>query len=45
MKPLPKLSYEFCALTDTGRVRSNNEDAVAIHEATQLVMLADGMGG
>jgi len=45
MKPPPKLSYEFCALTDTGRVRSNNEDAVAIHEATQLVMLADGMGG
>lgn len=39
------LSYEFCALTDTGRVRSNNEDAVAIHEAAQLVILADGMGG
>ena len=37
--------YEFCALTDTGRVRSNNEDAVAIHEAVQLVLLADGMGG
>lgn len=39
------LSYEFCALTDTGRVRANNEDAVAIHEAAQLVLLADGMGG
>ena len=45
MKPLPSLSYEFCALTDTGRVRSNNEDAVAIHDAAQLVILADGMGG
>lgn len=45
MKPLPMLSYEFCALTDTGRVRSNNEDAVAIHEAVQLAILADGMGG
>ena len=45
MKPLPTLSYEFCALTDTGRVRPNNEDAVAIDEAAQLVILADGMGG
>ncbi|UOB05420.1 Stp1/IreP family PP2C-type Ser/Thr phosphatase [[Acidovorax] ebreus] len=45
MKPLPMLSYEFCALTDTGRVRSNNEDAVAIHETAQMVILADGMGG
>ncbi|WP_287740340.1 Stp1/IreP family PP2C-type Ser/Thr phosphatase [Diaphorobacter sp.] len=45
MKPLPMLSYEFCALTDTGRVRSNNEDAVAIHETVQMVILADGMGG
>ena len=41
----PTLSYEFCALTDTGRVRANNEDAVAIDEAAQLVVLADGMGG
>lgn len=38
-------SYEFHALTDTGRVRTNNEDAVAIHEAAGLVLLADGMGG
>ncbi len=38
-------SYEFYALTDTGRVRTNNEDAVAIHEAAGLVLLADGMGG
>lgn len=45
MKPPPTLSYEFCALTDTGRVRANNEDAVAIDEAAQLVILADGMGG
>ena len=37
--------YEFFALTDTGRVRTNNEDAVAIHENVQLVLLADGMGG
>ncbi|AVP56742.1 PP2C family protein-serine/threonine phosphatase [Pulveribacter suum] len=38
-------SYEFYALTDTGRVRTNNEDAVAVHEAAGLVLLADGMGG
>ena len=45
MKSVPSFGYEFCALTDTGRVRSNNEDAVAIHEAAGLVILADGMGG
>ncbi len=45
MTSVPRLGYEFCALTDTGRVRSNNEDAVAIHEAAGLVILADGMGG
>lgn len=40
-----KLSYEFCALSDRGRVRSNNEDAVAVLEDAQIVVLADGMGG
>lgn len=45
MKSSRQLGYEFFALTDTGRVRSNNEDAVAIHEAARLVLLADGMGG
>lgn len=45
MKPQPALHYEFYALTDTGRVRTNNEDAVAVHESVNLVILADGMGG
>ncbi|HQQ69621.1 MAG TPA: protein phosphatase 2C domain-containing protein [Alicycliphilus sp.] len=45
MKSLPGLHYEFCALTDTGRVHANNEDAVAVHETARLVLLADGMGG
>lgn len=45
MTSLSSLRYEFCALTDTGRVRSNNEDAVAFYEAAQLALLADGMGG
>jgi serine/threonine protein phosphatase PrpC len=37
--------YKICAKTDTGRARSNNEDSVAFDEATQIVVLADGMGG
>lgn len=32
-------------LTDTGRVRNNNEDAVAESEELGLLVLADGMGG
>ena len=45
MKSMHKFDYDFFALTDTGRVRINNEDAVAVHEAARLVLLADGMGG
>jgi protein phosphatase len=36
---------EFHSVTDTGRARSNNEDSVAIDEASSLAVLADGMGG
>lgn len=39
------MTYEFSAQTDKGRVRTNNEDAVAIDRDTQLAILADGMGG
>lgn len=39
------MKYSFVAQTDTGRVRDNNEDAAAFDEATQLCVLADGMGG
>lgn len=39
------MKFEFCAQTDTGRVRANNEDALAFDQATQLAVLADGMGG
>ena len=45
MKPSASLSYEFFALTDVGRVRANNEDAVAIHPQERVMLLADGMGG
>jgi len=39
------MNYTFCAQTDLGRVRTNNEDAVAFDEVTRLCVLADGMGG
>jgi len=37
--------YQFCAKSDTGRARDNNEDSVAYDEATLTAVLADGMGG
>ena len=39
------MDLEFSALTDVGRVRANNEDAVVLVPAHGLVVLADGMGG
>ena len=39
------MQYQFCAKTDPGRARENNEDSVAIDEATMTMVLADGMGG
>ncbi|MDR2332928.1 MAG: Stp1/IreP family PP2C-type Ser/Thr phosphatase [Burkholderiaceae bacterium] len=38
-------SHEFVALTDVGRVRANNEDAVGVNEVSGMAILADGMGG
>ena len=35
----------FFGLTDTGRVRSNNEDSIAIEADVGMAVLADGMGG
>jgi len=43
--PDPTMTLEFFSATDTGRARSNNEDSVAVDEASGLVVLADGMGG
>lgn len=37
--------YKFCALTDPGLVRDNNEDSVAFDPASGVAVLADGMGG
>lgn len=39
------MPVEFFSATDTGRARSNNEDAVALDESAALAVLADGMGG
>ena len=39
------MTYEICAQTDQGRVRKNNEDAVAFDAKTGLCLLANGMGG
>ena len=39
------MEYQFCAKTDPGRARENNEDSVAIDQATMTMVLADGMGG
>ncbi|URI10373.1 Stp1/IreP family PP2C-type Ser/Thr phosphatase [Aquincola tertiaricarbonis] len=39
------MPLEFFSAIDTGRARSNNEDAVALDERAGLAVLADGMGG
>jgi protein phosphatase len=39
------MQLEFFSALDTGRARSNNEDAVRIDESIALAVLADGMGG
>ncbi len=39
------MNYTFCAQTDPGRTRDNNEDSVAFDAANYLGVLADGMGG
>lgn len=39
------MNYSFFAQTDPGRARDNNEDSVAFDAATNLGVLADGMGG
>lgn len=39
------MNYRFCAKTDPGRTRDNNEDSVAYDEGALTAILADGMGG
>ena len=47
IRPLPSrpMSIEIHAAVDTGRARTNNEDAVAVDAEVSLAVLADGMGG
>ncbi len=39
------MDLAFFSATDTGRHRSNNEDAVIVDAAAGIAVLADGMGG
>lgn len=39
------MQFLYSALTDVGRHRQNNEDAVRVDAARQMAVLADGMGG
>ena len=39
------MNYTFCAKTDPGLIRRNNEDAVLVDKSCGLAVLADGMGG
>ena len=38
-------SLEFASMSDTGKIRSHNEDAVIVSGDAGFVVLADGMGG
>ncbi len=39
------MQFDYGAITDVGRVRANNEDAVTVDTARGVAVLADGMGG
>lgn len=39
------IELEFAAKTDTGLIRSNNEDSIAVSAEYGFAILADGMGG
>jgi protein phosphatase len=39
------MDFEFFSQTDTGRVRTNNEDSIAVDDSCGVAVLADGMGG
>lgn len=39
------VNFKICCKSDVGRMRSNNEDAVLVHDEPAVMVLADGMGG
>jgi serine/threonine protein phosphatase PrpC len=45
MTEIPKLSFDFAAITDLGCVRTNNEDSYGYDAEQQLYVVCDGMGG
>lgn len=45
LPPFQASPCRFVGLSDCGRVRANNEDAIAIANELGLAVLADGMGG
>ena len=38
------MDFEYSSLSDVGRQRANNEDAVLVDAEHGIVVLADGMG-
>ena len=42
---MTRLAVHVAGLTDTGKARGNNEDAVWVDAKRQLLIVADGMGG
>ncbi len=40
-----RFKIEFAAVSDTGKVRSKNEDSYLVDDDLELAMVADGMGG
>ena len=42
---MSRLTVKTAGLTDQGKVRANNEDAVWADPETNLLVVADGMGG
>ncbi len=44
-QPIEQFQHTCCGLTDTGRIRDNNEDCFTLCPETGFYLLADGMGG
>ena len=42
---MTKLSVQLAGLTDRGKLRPNNEDAICVDHELSLLVVADGMGG